>query len=322
MSRVPSFHLLVPGPWNSVDEIVSALRRAGVPTRPTDREPIAAGEVRVDRVSEAAGFGRAMQHGRFGELPRDVVAAAARCQHAALLECGFRFQDGVPTLLAIGRALRDAGGVAIRVETSGGASPWASWFRGLEVGGPMGLVHLATIVVGDQAEGAFTCGMHAFDLPEAEVDLDDMDECIEWLDVLAAFQIAERPVLGTGHTFRPDAERERHKLERWPDDRHEPGDGRYNSFGVWRLLPDDEDALPARDPVTVFMPSLLAILIAAERSAGRSLDRDEVVATRDAATCMAVALVDAIALERSRGYADLEPERVWEQWQRVRAVYR
>ena len=38
------------------------------------------------------------------------------------------------------------------------------------------------------------------------------------------------------------------------------------------------------------------------------------------APAMAVDARRALALERSRGYADLEPRRAWEQWQLVRAT--
>jgi hypothetical protein len=34
-----------------------------------------------------------------------------------------------------------------------------------------------------------------------------------------------------------------------------------------------------------------------------------------------MSIPDAIALERARGYADLEPRRAWPQWQLVRSLY-
>jgi hypothetical protein len=63
----------------------------------------------------------------------------------------------------------------------------------------------------------------------------------------------------------------------------------------------------------------VAILTAAERSAGRALTRGEVEKVVAKSTAIAMTVADAQALERSRGYADLEPERAWEQWQIVRS---
>lgn len=317
--RVPSFFLLVPGPWLSIEAIVAALARGGVAARPMDETPIAPEEVRVDRVDEPAGFGAAMRTGRFGPLSPALIAAAGASRHAALIELGFRLQDDVGRVVSVGRALRAAGGIAVRVESSGGASDWETWLDALERGGPVGLLHAATVVVGEKGEGLFTCGMHAFDLPEAEIELADLDEAFEWVEMLCAFQIAERPALATGHTFQPNATRTRRRLERWPDGRHHPDDGRYNPYGCWRLVPDDAAALPAENPVPVIMPALVVQLSAAERQAGRALTEAEVESITSKSPAIALALEDANALERSRGYADLEPRRAWAQWQLLRS---
>jgi hypothetical protein len=65
-------------------------------------------------------------------------------------------------------------------------------------------------------------------------------------------------------------------------------------------------------------PPLVAVLTAAERSKGRPLLQSEI--ERLVSECRAIAMKprDARALERSRGYADIEPELAWEQWQIVR----
>jgi hypothetical protein len=320
--QVPSIYFLVPGPWRTHGAILEALAAGGVAARAMDDSPLEAGELRVDRIEERAGFGDAMVRGRAGPLPSGVVAAAAGCPHAALLEFGFRLQDDTQRRVALaGRALRAAGGVAVRAEASGGASTWEPWLAQLESGDPMELVHSSVVVVGERGGGVFTCGMHAFGLPEAEIHLADSERAMEWVDVLCAYQVAEQPVLATGHSFQPDAQSERRRLERWPDHRHHPDDGRHNPFGTWRLVPDDEGALRPIDPSPVIVPSLVAQLSAAERQRGRALTREEVEALTEGATAMAMDQRDAAALERSRGYADLEPRRAFAQWQLVREWY-
>lgn len=47
------------------------------------------------------------------------------------------------------------------------------------------------------------------------------------------------------------------------------------------------------------------------------LTKQQVLATRDQGACIAMKPRDAQALERERGYADLDPELVWEQWQSI-----
>jgi len=317
--RVPSIYFLVPGPWTSVDAIIDVLSREGIDAHATSDSPIVAGELRVDCVDDPAGFGKALERGRGGPLPSDIVAAANRCTHAALLEFGFRLQDAPVRVAQAGRALRDAGGVAVRVEASGSASPWEPWLDALDRGDAWGLVRSAVIVVDDDGNGVFTCGMHVFDLPEAEIQLSDPLEALEWVDELCVFQLAENPILGTGETFRPNASSPRRRLERWPDHRHPPEDGRHNPFGSWRLVRDDDSALRPMNPVLVITPSLVAQLVAAERKHGRPLAREEVESVANRSTAIAMSTKDAIALDRSRGYTDIEPRRAWAQWQLVRS---
>ncbi|MCB9562207.1 MAG: hypothetical protein H6708_17520 [Kofleriaceae bacterium] len=76
----------------------------------------------------------------------------------------------------------------------------------------------------------------------------------------------------------------------------------------------------AQDLVPTIIPALVAQLLAAERAKGSALTRMEVERLVAEAPAMAVDARRALALERSRGYADLEPRRAWEQWQLVRAT--
>jgi hypothetical protein len=65
------------------------------------------------------------------------------------------------------------------------------------------------------------------------------------------------------------------------------------------------------------MPALGVLLTALEAQSSRPLTRQQVEDARDNAACITMKHRDAQALERSRGYADLNPELAWEQWQLV-----
>ncbi|HEY6723249.1 MAG TPA: hypothetical protein VI197_04430 [Polyangiaceae bacterium] len=162
--------------------------------------------------------------------------------------------------------------------------------------------------------------MHQFQLPEAQVAFTDVREALAWLDAFSAYQLDEQPVLLSGHTFRPDGDAQRRVLERWPDHRHDPNDGRYNPFGVWRLLEPADARITAVKLVPTIMPSLVALLLATERSEGRPLTEHEVEKLVSNSTSIAMEPKDVRALERARGYADIEPELAWEQWQIVRGT--
>ncbi|AWM37342.1 hypothetical protein GobsT_46980 [Gemmata obscuriglobus] len=68
----------------------------------------------------------------------------------------------------------------------------------------------------------------------------------------------------------------------------------------------------------VFMPALVVLLVHSEREKGRPLTEAEVLAIRDNGVCMMMREEHAIALDEKRGYNDLDPERVWPQWQEAR----
>jgi hypothetical protein len=205
------------------------------------------------------------------------------------------------------------------MEASGAASSWQSWLLDFESGELARIYARCVLVIGDEGE-MFTCGMQQFELPEAQIAMDDASEAVMWLDALCEYQLQERPALLSGHTFRPDADAERHVLERWPDPHHDSEDGRYNPFGQWRIQRPEVARLTASALVPTIIPSLVAQLMSAERDKGSELSRAEVDELTSNATAIAMEPLDAIAMERSRGYADIEPELAWEQWQIVRGT--
>ena len=268
----------------------------------------------IEDESLASGFG----WGRTGRLPSDVVERVGACSHAAVVECGWRFDEEPRRTAALGRALRDAGGVAVRNEASGAASEWEPWLARLESGRPFDLFAIAVLLVG--GDGLFfTCGMHHFDLADAQISMPTARAAIAWLETFCVYQLAEQPALASGHTFAPTAEDDRRELVRWPDHRHEPSDGRHNPFGVWRFGEPGVATVDAPDLLPTPMPSLSAVLTASESSQQRPLTKAEVEATVENCACVAMHPGDVAELERSRGYADIEPQLAWEQWQIVRS---
>ena len=71
--------------------------------------------------------------------------------------------------------------------------------------------------------------------------------------------------------------------------------------------------------VAVFIPALVAILHHEETTKGEPLTEDEVIAIRDRAVCITMKYSQAQAVESRRGYPDLDPENVWQEWQAVRS---
>ena len=77
--------------------------------------------------------------------------------------------------------------------------------------------------------------------------------------------------------------------------------------------PEDYDPL-----VLVPIPALVAILLNRERAKGSPLTEAEVLAITDKATCVALRYSAAAAIADGRGYDDIAPENVWEEWNAIR----
>lgn len=315
--RVPSFYMLVPGPWREAGDLAAALRERGFPADTAQTPLVRPNEVRVDVVKDDH-LSAAFRWGRGGAQPADFLDQVANCKRAGLIECGLRLDESPREVARLGRALRDAGGVGVRMEASASASPWPPWLDSLESGDPFQLYACTVQLVQDDHNVTFTCGMHQFDLPDSQIATSDPSEAMTWLNIFSVYQLAERPVLASGHTFSPAADQPRRKLERWPDHRHRSGDGRQNPFGLWRLLDPNACRLGVAALRPVIVPSLVAVLSSAESSARRPLTRGEVEKIVGKSPSIAMEPQDATVLERSRGYADIEPELAWEQWQIVR----
>jgi hypothetical protein len=77
------------------------------------------------------------------------------------------------------------------------------------------------------------------------------------------------------------------------------------------------------DPhVLVYLPPLLFRLHRAERDKGAPLTQAEVLAVRDRAVCMSMPLSEAREQAEARGYADLDAEDLWVEWQAARSLPR
>jgi hypothetical protein len=315
--RTPSVFILVPGPWRDSASVVEALERHEAVSSVRGDGQLAPGEIAAEVVADDR-LAEAFSWGRRGSLPDDLVHAIGRCGTAALVEVTHRLDREPGEFARLGRALWAEGGLAVRMEGSGAASEWKPWLEQLESGAPADIYDSAVLIAQDDDCTYFTCGMHQFDLPDAQIASDDPGVAIEWLDTLNIFQLAENPLLGSGHKFSPYADIPAKTLERWPDHRHHPNDGRHNPFGVWRLLPESIARVQPTELVPVIMPSLVAMLTAMEQKKGRPLEASEVSKLVADSPCVAMKRADALNLERSRGYADLEPDLAWEHWQLVR----
>jgi hypothetical protein len=306
--------LFVPGTAATAAQWQGALRRSGLTL---DGEVLTSETVGFPAlaqwVANDGSFGEAFGHGTMSAAQQHAVAEAGS---ALVLDLPVYLGAAAAEVATLIAALGDAGALGVRLEQSKLGWPVSHWVRVLESGDPWMLYRCAVIVLEDHGVSR-SCGMHAFGFPDARAEAPP-SEADRLLGALNVYQLAEDPVLVSGDTFQPDLDTPRRRLERWPDDGY-PGDHPcHNPFGAWRLGAEGGQADSRADNRPVFIPALVTLLAAAEEKAGRRLRRDEVERLTGEGVCMMMTHADAKNLERSRGYADLDPELAWPQWQVLR----
>jgi hypothetical protein len=73
--------------------------------------------------------------------------------------------------------------------------------------------------------------------------------------------------------------------------------------------------------VPVFIPSLAALLLNAERGKGAPLTESEALEIRDQGVCMMMPVEHRDQLTDSRGYQDVDPENCWAEWVALRETF-
>jgi hypothetical protein len=296
--------LFVPGTPTSAAGWSSALGRDGL-------HP----EQGMEWVANDGEFGQAFS---FGTVRPEVVEAIDKAPGALVLSWPVDLRDGRKEIVGVVERLRDAGALAVRLEESKVGWEVSRWLELFSSSNPVRWHQGAVLFLkGDSA--LQSCGMHAFSLPDVRVALDDEPGRLQTIaSVLNAYQLAQDPVLLSGQTFAPDVQTPRRVVERWPDTEHPPDHACHNPYGVWRLGPPGGTARETPKLVPVFIPALRDLLAGLEARESKPLTREQVETIRDEGACLTMEPRDAQRLERSRGYADLDPELVWEQWQLVR----
>jgi hypothetical protein len=286
-----------------------------VPGVPAAAQERFAADVECEWIENDGAFGKAFS---FGTCAPAIIRKLEATAGALVAYVTHDLRAGREHILSLVERMRDAGAIAVRIEQCKLGWEISEWLDLVSSTAPRQWHRAAVTFLG--GDGTLqSCGMHAFSLPDVRIDLDgDAAALQELATALNVYQVAEDPVIVSGQTFAPDAKTPRRVVERWPDLQYPPSHACHNPYGVWRVGPTGGKARAVGKLIPVFVPALRPLLLALERKNGKPLTREQVERARDNGHCIMMDVRDAQTLERSRGYADLDPELAWEQWQVVR----
>ena len=135
----------------------------------------------------------------------------------------------------LARVLLQVGGIAIKVESTGLAHSREKWLTNYDSDDVFDIYSLYVALV-EGKENYYSCGMHNFGKADVAVSLEsDMGLAIYVMNVFNYYRLTESPILQDGHTFQPDIECPRYRLE-WIMDQESPDHSpQYNPHGRWYL---------------------------------------------------------------------------------------
>jgi hypothetical protein len=233
--------LCIPGPWTSQSEFVRAI----VTTEPIG-EFMFAGRILAhpkgnDHVGVTYEDGDPRMAESFeiagqGKLSQATLQQIASHGGVAYLHFPMDLPGQRERIIKFTDVVRRAGGIAIKVESSGVAHEWDAWAYRL-TGEEFDLYCSACLLVADEDQ-FYSCGMHHFGVPECSVPSQmGIADAADLINQFNLFQIIDRPRLATGHTFSVDEDAPSYQLTLEQDHRSEPDDLFYNPHGVWVLTP-------------------------------------------------------------------------------------
>ncbi|MCA9626666.1 MAG: DUF4261 domain-containing protein [Myxococcales bacterium] len=231
--------LCIPGPW--ADR--TAFLQAAVRHQPSGRflcvghllsDSTTGERVELDFQGPDAHMREAFQIAGQGHLDDTLLEAVADHRSVVYLIFPLDFAAEQQRIQRFTSLLRDLGGIALKVESSGIAHSWEHWFELL--GGTRLDQYSACVTLIGGERYYYSCGMHHFGSPDSAISRSVRDtEAAYTLNVFNLYILEESPKLEDGHTFSIAADAPKFRLRHVSDERHSPDDLFHNPQGLWCL---------------------------------------------------------------------------------------
>ena len=206
----------IPGPWKDQSDVIAAV--VGANSDPRAPRFLAMGGLITDMTTKHSfgfevyerdgGLAQAFEIAGQGRFTDDQLNVIGEHKHTVYLVCGEPFAspgrerlDAARSLLELGLLMLDAGGFAVKVESSGTAHTADRWRHYAEQQTTLALYDAFVTMVGGR-EFNYTCGMHTFGLPDVSLTTDiPIGEAPYIMNGFNQYQLLESPPLSDGTPF-------------------------------------------------------------------------------------------------------------------------
>lgn len=140
----------------------------------------------------------------------------------------------IQALMLAAQALLDAGGLGVKIETTGLAHSPDAWRRMCSDFALFSPYHAFVIVVTDRDE-IYSCGMHSFGMHDVQVVDEDSASARQAAQTFSWYLYAERPTINAGQTFSCDEQSPRYRIFSSEGVDYGPDSLFSNPYGTWQL---------------------------------------------------------------------------------------
>jgi hypothetical protein len=238
---VPETVLCIPGSWTDRSDFLRSivtLEPAGrymfagmllADVRGKDHVPL---ELCAADPSLAGAFQIAAQ----GRIGADILKAVAQHKSVAYLHFPRDVLAQRDRMVKFCEIMRRAGGIAVKVESTGVAHTFERWEKLLE--GTLFDRYTAAVTLIGNEQVYYSCGMHNFGFADCEMPAAmGVEDAAALMNRFNLWRLDEAPAFSDGHTFSLAPNAPKFRMRQVDDTRHEQGHLFFNPFGLWRLEP-------------------------------------------------------------------------------------
>ena len=231
--------ICIPGTWEDrsslVREVVTSTQgnfmfAGGILAHPAGKDHV---EVTFDGFTPAIeGSFRVAGQGR---IPDETLQELREHRSVVYLHFPLRYLSQRERINKFTSVLKNCGGIAIKLESTGIAHTWERWSELVNSENLFDAYCTCVILVSDD-DVFYSCGMHNFGLPEAQAPSQlGLDIAAQTINNFNLFQLCDEPKLAEGHTFSLSDDSPRFRITSTSDHRNDPDDLFHNENGLWSL---------------------------------------------------------------------------------------
>ena len=245
MNDTPELVLCIPGPWRSRSELVQALADSETGYLLTEGALLDTDSgFACDLVYEDADPALPAAFVKAGPHWAASGAMAGVADHTCVIYLIGRggSRQAAESMMRAAAALVEAGGLGVKVESTGiahGPAYWLEMCYGLD----QLTAHRALVVYVTGAD-VYSCGMHNFGLPDAITTATDKAAAADMLRTFTRYLLERSPQMEDGHTFSISEGAPVYRVLKVPAVDYGADSLFNNPYGAWQLDPVHVESVP------------------------------------------------------------------------------